>query len=123
MYAIRSYYAIDGLRTSGSTNLEEGLGTGYRAAARAFVPRGENRVLLLSDGVANLGGIEAEQILASIEAHRKQGIYCSVFGFGLGTYNDALLETLADKGDGSYIRITSYNVCYTKLLRHHPQYR
>lgn len=99
--------AIDGLRTSGSTNLEEGLGTGYRAAARAFVPRGENRVLLLSDGVANLGGIEAEQILASIEAHRKQGIYCSVFGFGLGTYNDALLETLADKGDGSYMFIDS----------------
>ena len=71
-------------------------------AARHFASGAINRVLLLSDGVANLGAATADEILAQIEHYRKQGIYCSVFGVGQGNYNDTMLETLADKGDGVY---------------------
>jgi Ca-activated chloride channel family protein len=61
----------------------------------------------MSDGVANLGTGAAEDILAEVAKYRKQGIYCSVFGFGMGTYNDEMLETLANKGDGTYTFIDS----------------
>jgi len=94
--------ALDRLQTSGSTQLEGGIRLGYETAARRFRSGSVNRVLILSDGVANLGAGTASEILAQVEQYRRQGIYCSVFGFGKGPYNDAMLETLADKGDGVY---------------------
>lgn len=94
--------AFDSLRCRGSTNLEEGMRLAYELAARAFVPGAENRVILISDGVANLGADSAAEILARIERYRRQGITCSVFGVGHGACNDRLLEELADRGDGVY---------------------
>ena len=94
--------AFDRLQCRGSTNLEEGMRMAYAQAARAFVPGGENRVILISDGVANLGADSAADILARIDAHRRQGITCTVFGVGRGAYNDRMLEELANRGDGSY---------------------
>ncbi|MEI6219170.1 MAG: von Willebrand factor type A domain-containing protein, partial [bacterium] len=99
--------ALDSLQTSGSTNLEEGMREAYKLAARRFVPGAANRILLLSDGAANIGSTSAADILAQVESSRKQGIYCSVFGFGIGTYNDDMLKTLASKGDGTYAFIDS----------------
>ncbi len=99
--------AITRLQCGGSTNLEEGMHRAYALAAANFIPKGENRVLLLSDGVANLGSGAAEDILKKVEAFRRQGISCSVFGFGMGTYDDTMLETLANKGDGAYAFIDS----------------
>ncbi|MBT3194499.1 MAG: DUF3520 domain-containing protein [Verrucomicrobia bacterium] len=99
--------AINSLQCGGSTNLEEGMHRAYALAAANFVPKGENRVLLLSDGVANLGSGAAEDILEKVDAFRRQGITCSVFGFGMGTYDDVMLETLANKGDGAYAFIDS----------------
>ena len=99
--------AVDGMQCGGSTNLEEGMARAYQIAARNFVPGGENRVLLLSDGVANLGAVAAEDILKKVEAYRRQGITCSVFGFGMGSYDDEMLETLANKGDGNYAFVDS----------------
>jgi len=98
---------IDGMQCSGSTNLEEGMTRAYSVASRSFVGGAENRVLLLSDGAANLGTLAAADILKKIEKCRKQGIYCSVFGFGIGTYDDTMLETLANKGNGNYAFIDS----------------
>jgi Ca-activated chloride channel family protein len=66
-----------------------------------------NRILLLSDGVANLGTVAADEILKRVESFRKQRIYCSVYGFGMGTYDDELLSTLANKGDGTYAFVDS----------------
>ena len=99
--------AIDGMQCGGSTNLEEGMARAYTIAAKYFVPGGENRVLLLSDGVANLGAVAAEDILKQVEGFRRQGITCSVFGFGMGSYDDEMLETLANKGDGNYAFVDS----------------
>jgi len=99
--------AIKSLQCGGSTNLEEGMHRAYELAAANFIPKGENRVLLLSDGVANLGSGAAEDILAKVDTYRRQGITCSVFGFGMGTYDDTMLETLANKGDGAYAFIDS----------------
>lgn len=98
---------IDSLETSGSTQLEGGLKLGYEVAAKAFRSGASNRVILMSDGVANLGATEAAGILVTVEAHRKQGVRLTVLGFGTGAYDDAMLENLADKGDGAYTFIDS----------------
>lgn len=94
--------AFKRLQCNGSTNLEEGLQQAYAQAVQSFVPGAENRVILISDGVANLGADSAQEILNKVAASRKQGITCSVFGVGRGTYNDRMLEELANKGDGVY---------------------
>lgn len=99
--------AIEALQPSGFTYIEEGLRLGYETASRGFQSGAANTVLLLSDGVANVGTSAAEDILKKVEAARQQGIFCSVFGFGLGTYDDTFLETLANKGNGAYRFIDS----------------
>jgi Ca-activated chloride channel family protein len=95
--------AIAGLRTGGSTNAEDGLRTGYAMAARFRRPEAINRVILCSDGVANVGLTGAESILQVIERQAKENdIELTTVGFGMGNYNDVLMEQLADKGNGRY---------------------
>jgi len=94
--------AIYSLNTEGSTNAEAGLQLGFDMASEAFRPDGINRVILLSDGVANVGATGPDEILESIGRYSDQGINLSTFGFGMGNFNDVLMEQLADKGDGSY---------------------
>ena len=94
--------AIEDLRPEGSTNAEEGLAIGYDMATRAFRKGAINRVILCSDGVANVGNTGPESILKTIEEHAGRGITLSTVGFGMGNYNDVLMEQLADNGDGNY---------------------
>ena len=94
--------AIESLAPGGSTNAEEGLVLGYQLATQAFRPGAINRVILCSDGVANVGNTGAESILKSIRQHAREGITLTTVGFGMGNYNDTLMERLADEGDGFY---------------------
>ncbi|MCP3959624.1 MAG: DUF3520 domain-containing protein, partial [bacterium] len=99
-YAIRR--AIDQLRTGGSTNAEEGLTLAYQLAARHRRSGAINRVILCSDGVANVGATSADSILERIRREAGQGIELTTVGFGMGNYNDTLMEQLADTGNGRY---------------------
>jgi len=90
------------VRATGPTSLERGMVMAYQQAVATFQPGAENRVILITDGIANLGSGEASDILAQIDDCRRQGIRLSVFGVGRGTYNDTLLQQLANKGDGTY---------------------
>ena len=94
--------AIYSLRTEGSTNAEAGLKLGYKMALRAYNPEGVNRVILCSDGVANVGLVEADAILDEVRGYVEEGITLATFGFGMDNYNDTLMEQLADNGDGFY---------------------
>ena len=94
--------AIDRLQPEGSTNAEEGLLIGYRMAAQAFDPEAINRVILCSDGVANVGNTGPDSILEQIRDYAGRGIYLTTVGFGMGNYNDVLMEQLANDGDGFY---------------------
>jgi len=100
----RAIYAI---QPAGSTNLLAGLKLGYAAARRSFSPKLINHVVLCSDGVANVGQTEAEAVLEEVAADRKQGITITCVGVGYGSYNDAFLENLANRGDGSYVYLDS----------------
>ncbi|PKL77142.1 MAG: VWA domain-containing protein [Candidatus Melainabacteria bacterium HGW-Melainabacteria-1] len=97
--------AIDNLRPEGSTNAEAGLSLGYAEASKAFVDQAINRVILCSDGVANVGETGPEQILARIQTETAKGISLTALGFGMGDYNDSLMEQLANQGDGNYAYI------------------
>ncbi|MGB5658435.1 MAG: YfbK domain-containing protein, partial [Thermoanaerobaculia bacterium] len=80
----------------------EGLTLAYDLA-RTYRRRGAiNRIILCSDGVANVGRTGPESILQRIQSGADQGVELTTIGFGMGNYNDVLMEQLADQGDGSY---------------------
>ncbi|MCP3913755.1 MAG: VWA domain-containing protein [Actinomycetia bacterium] len=97
--------AIDRLQPGGSTNLEAGLRTGYDLAREAFVDGGVNRVVLASDGVANVGVTDPHELSRMIRDDADQGIQLVTVGYGMGNFNDETMEQLADEGDGFYAYI------------------
>ena len=99
--------AIYSLYPMASTNAEAGLILAYQEANKAFISNGINRVILCSDGVANVGNTGPESIWKSIEDYASEGITLTSVGVGMGNYNDVLMEQLADHGDGFYAYIDS----------------
>ncbi|SCG72726.1 vWA domain-containing protein [Micromonospora inositola] len=96
--------AIDSLRTRDSTNLEAGLVLGYRVAREGFRPGRTNRVIVLSDGLANAGRTDAEPILRRVRDEAEKEI--ALLGVGVGSeYGDELMEQLADRGDGFVVYV------------------
>jgi Ca-activated chloride channel family protein len=99
--------AVEELKTGGSTDLAKGVFVGYQIAATHFKKEFMNQVIICSDGVANVGHLEADRILKKVEVYKKQGISFTSIGFGSGDYNDQLLEKLALRGDGFYYYVNS----------------
>lgn len=97
--------AIDVLQPENTTNAEAGLRLGYGLAREQFLEGGINRVVLASDGVANVGSTDPESILREVRSDASTGIQLVSVGVGMGNYNDTLLEQLADQGDGFYAYI------------------
>ncbi len=97
--------ATQSLRAEGATNAEAGLIAGYDLARRYFRNGAINRIILCSDGVANVGATGPNAILERIGREARQGIELTTLGVGMGSYNDVLMEQLADKGDGGYAYI------------------
>ena len=86
----------------GGTNLEEAMKLAYATARRHFQSHGLNRVVLMTDGAANLGEVNPQQLKKQVETERQQGIALDCFGIGWEDYNDNLLEVLSSHGDGRY---------------------
>ncbi|MEM7093250.1 MAG: von Willebrand factor type A domain-containing protein [Actinomycetota bacterium] len=103
----RIHEAIDSLRPGGSTNLESGLREGYQLAAEAFRNDGINRVIIASDGVANAGITDQIELSRFIRGYADEGIQLVTVGYGMGNFNDTLMEQLADNGDGFYAYVDS----------------
>lgn len=93
---------LGGLTPEGGTNLGDALDLAYQTALRHYLPAGINRVVLLTDGAANLGNVEPEELKKKVEANRRQGVALDCFGIGWEGYNDDLLEVLTRNGDGRY---------------------
>ncbi len=101
--------AIRALRTEGATNAEAGLRMGYKLAFQNLKPNYINRVILCSDGVANVGETGSDAILKEIRTYVKEGITLTTVGFGVENYNDTLMERLANDGNGSYAYVDTLN--------------
>ena len=94
--------ASTGWIPQGGTHVEKALALAYETAKKHFIAGGNNRVILLTDGAANMGNVDPYQLRKIVESHRKQGVALDCFGIGWEDYNDNLLEALSRNGDGRY---------------------
>ena len=94
--------AIDSLQPGGSTYVEDGLKVAYKLAVEEVEPNRITRVMVLSDGVGNVGNTGPDSILRQVQEYVDRGVTLTTVGFGMGNYNDILMEQLANDGDGAY---------------------
>jgi Ca-activated chloride channel family protein len=92
---------IDSLGAGGSTAGAEGIRQAYNLAAANLDPKGVNRVILATDGDFNVGITDQNELKGYIEREREKGVFLSVLGYGMGNYNDALMQALAQNGNGT----------------------
>lgn len=97
--------AINALHPEGSTNVADGLLLGYGMAQKFMREDELTRVIVLSDGVGNVGPTGPDQILDMVSDGTEDGITLSTIGFGMGNYNDVLMEQLANDGNGNYFYV------------------
>ncbi|MCD4781804.1 MAG: VWA domain-containing protein [Candidatus Omnitrophica bacterium] len=97
--------ALDRLQSGGSTAGGAGIRLAYKIAQENFIPDGNNRIILATDGDFNIGISSTSEMTRLIEKKREQGIFLTVLGFGMGNYKDNRLEQIADKGNGTYYYI------------------
>ena len=102
---ITAIRAVEELRSSGSTNGQAGIQLAYEFAKEHFKEDGTNRVILATDGDFNVGTTDPASLVEIVKAQSENGLFLSVLGLGSGMFNDALLETLSNDGNGNYFFI------------------
>jgi Ca-activated chloride channel family protein len=100
---------LERLEAGGSTAGAEGIRQAYALAERNFDPNGVNRVILATDGDFNIGITDKDELKGFIERQRGKGMFLSVLGFGMGNYNDTLMQALAQNGNGAAAYIDTIN--------------
>ena len=103
------FAALEQMRAGGGTWGAQGIEQAYRLAKQNFVKDGVNRVILATDGDFNVGATRNTDLKTLIEQKREEGIYLSILGFGQGNYNDSLMQTLAQSGNGNAAYIDTLN--------------
>ena len=109
--------ALQNLRAGGGTDGESGIKMAYQEAKKAFIKGGVNRVILATDGDFNVGTTSIDALKDLIAEERKQGISLTTLGFGRGNYNDAMMEQLANIGDGNHAYIDTLHEAQKILIR------
>ncbi len=109
--------ALKSLKAGGGTYGESGIKMAYQQAQKAFIKGGVNRVILATDGDFNLGLTNLDALKDLVAEQRKQGVSLTTLGFGRGNYNDAMMEQLANIGDGNHAYIDTLHEAQKVLLR------
>lgn len=112
--------ALTVLSAGGSTAGGQGLALAYDLAQQNFDPSAINRVVLLTDGDFNVGLSDPARLEDFVAEKRKSGIYLSVYGFGRGNYNDQMMQTLAQNGNGTAAYIDTLAEARRLFLRNLP---
>ncbi len=100
---------INQLQAGGATAGEQAIQLAYKAAEKAFIKNGINRILLATDGDFNVGITDFNTLKGMVAEKRKSGISLTTLGYGTGNYNEELMEQIADAGDGNYSYIDNKN--------------
>lgn len=108
--------ALDRLSAGGSTAGGAGINLAYSTAAKYFQKDGNNRVILATDGDFNVGASSDQSMEELITQKRKEGVFLTVLGFGMGNYKDSKMEILADKGNGNYAYIDNISEARKTLV-------
>jgi Ca-activated chloride channel family protein len=93
--------ALSALHAGGSTAGGQGLSLAYKLAEANFDPKAVNRVILMTDGDFNVGVTSERPLTDFVAEKRKSGVYLSVYGYGRGNYNDLMMQSLAQSGNGT----------------------
>lgn len=93
--------ALERLQAGGSTAGGAGIKLAYSLAEANFNSNAVNRVILATDGDFNVGIRDTNELKGFIERKRETGVFLTVLGFGQGNYNDQLMQTLAQNGNGN----------------------
>ncbi len=99
--------AIDNLQSGGGTGMNSGMELAYKLALTNYKKDHVNRVIVMSDGDANIGPMSHQDIIAGIKNYVEEGVTLSTIGFGMGNYKDTMMEQLANKGNGNYYYVDS----------------
>ncbi|HTB24721.1 MAG TPA: von Willebrand factor type A domain-containing protein [Puia sp.] len=97
--------AIDALEAGGSTAGGAGIQLAYKVAKESFITKGNNRIILCTDGDFNVGPSSDSELFEIIDKEKKSGVFLTVLGYGMGNYKDAKMEKLADEGNGNHAYI------------------
>jgi Ca-activated chloride channel family protein len=108
--------SLEHLHAGGSTAGAEGIRQAYRLAEQSFDADGVNRVILATDGDFNVGITDMDELQGFVERKRETGVMLSVLGFGRGNYNDALMQALAQNGNGQAIYIDTLSEARKALV-------
>lgn len=109
--------AIDRLEGGGSTAGGEGIQLAYKVAAEQMIKGGNNRIILCTDGDFNVGVSSEDALVRLIEGKRETGIFLTVLGYGMGNYQDARMQQLADKGNGNHAYIDGISEARKVLVK------
>ncbi|WP_413283067.1 vWA domain-containing protein [Vibrio sp. MA40-2] len=109
--------ALKNLSAGGSTYGESGINLAYQQAQSNFIENGINRIILATDGDFNVGTTNIDSLKQLVATKREQGISLSTLGFGRGNYNDAMMEQLANIGDGNHAYIDTLHEAKKVLVR------
>jgi len=108
--------AIDELGAGGSTAGAAGIQAAYDVAQENFIKGGVNRVILCTDGDFNVGVTDTGELVRIIEEKAKTGVFLTTLGVGTDNYKDALMQKLADKGNGNYYYLDSLEEAQKVLI-------
>ncbi|MBG0801135.1 VWA domain-containing protein [Methylocystis sp. H4A] len=108
--------ALDALGAGGSTAGAQGIQDAYRLAESNFDRSAVNRVILATDGDFNVGVTDQSELKGLIERKREKGVFLSILGVGQGNYNDALMQSLAQNGNGAAVYVDTLNEARKALV-------
>ncbi|SFF44745.1 vWA domain-containing protein [Thermoflexibacter ruber] len=100
---------LDKLEAGGSTAGGQGIKLAYQVAKENFIAEGNNRIILATDGDFNVGVSSTSELVRLVEEKRKEGIFLTLCGFGMGNYKDDRMEEIAKNGNGNYFYIDNIN--------------
>jgi Ca-activated chloride channel homolog len=113
--------AIDEMQPGGSTPGESGIKLAYMIAKKHFIEKGNNRVILATDGDFNVGLKTEQELDELISRHRESGIYLTCLGVGMGNYKDSKIQTLARKGNGNFAYVDGYQEAEKIIMKEFTQ--
>jgi Ca-activated chloride channel homolog len=99
--------SINELQSGGSTNGGQGIQLAYKIAKEHFIAGGINRVILCTDGDFNVGVTGNDQLVAMMRENAQSNIFLSLLGYGIGNYNDSMMEQVSNQGNGIYAMVDS----------------
>jgi len=113
--------AIDEMQPGGSTPGESGIKLAYSVAKKHFIPNGNNRIILATDGDFNVGVQTEQELDELISQHRETGIYLTCLGVGMGNYKDSKIQTLARKGNGNFAYVDNFQEAEKIIMKEFTQ--